>query len=351
MYPILSIVVGSLLLAGCAATATAPIALAPRTAPPPLLLPTAPTQYTVQPNDHIWAVADQFTAQPWRWNELWPEPTPLFAGDTIEIASGEVAPRLRLAAGGPRPIIKVSPQVRVQPLDQPIPVIPRIALRSFLQNAVVTNDDEWEDMPYVVGADDGRMIFDGGTTVYARGEYFQFRNAENYQVLRPAETYRDPQDGESLGRQLIYLADARLVRFDDESELATLTLGRTHRPILPGDRLLVLPDENELINFNPEAAPPNITGQVISHLDNKTLAGRFDSVVLNLGNDQVKVGHVLRIDTPNSQVTDPVTQEQVQLPDRRSGLVMVYRVFENVSYALVMEAQRPVRKADRVSSL
>ncbi len=351
-----SVIAFALLLVGCAPTPTSvAIAPTPRVAPPPLLLPTAPGQYTVQLNDHEWGVADRFTDQPWRWKELWASRTPLYPGDTIEVlpAKGDgTTPRLRLAALSDRPIIKVSPQVRTQPLDQPIPTIPRAALRSFLRDGLVVEDDDWAETPYLLATDDGRLTFDSGATVYARSPEgaVSFRD-ETYQVFRPGETFRDLESGDSLGQQLLYLADAKFVRFDEEREVAVLTLGTTMQPLQPGDRLLVLPDENELINFTPEAVTDGTQGRVIAHLDGKTLGGRFDNVVLDLGAERVNVGSVLRIDTPNAAVRDPVTNEQVELPSRRSGLVMVYRVFDQVSYALVMEAQRPVRKADRVSSL
>jgi hypothetical protein len=38
------------------------------------------------------------------------------------------------------------------------------------------------------------------------------------------------------------------------------------------------------------------------------------------------------------------------LPDERIGVLMVFRVFERVSYALIMQASEPVNKLDSVLS-
>ena len=40
----------------------------------------------------------------------------------------------------------------------------------------------------------------------------------------------------------------------------------------------------------------------------------------------------------------------VKLPDTRSGLVMVYRVYDRVSYALIMQSEGPVYLLDTVKN-
>jgi hypothetical protein len=75
-------------------------------------------------------------------------------------------------------------------------------------------------------------------------------------------------------------------------------------------------------------------------------------VSLNRGrNDGLETGHVLALHTADQTAVD-VTKPRndpdslIKLPEERYGLVFVFRVFDRVSYALVMNADRPVNISD-----
>ena len=43
-------------------------------------------------------------------------------------------------------------------------------------------------------------------------------------------------------------------------------------------------------------------------------------------------------------------QETIVLPEQRAGLVFIFRVFEKLSYALVMQTTQPIRILDTVQT-
>ena len=60
-------------------------------------------------------------------------------------------------------------------------------------------------------------------------------------------------------------------------------------------------------------------------------------------------GHVLAVLSNGRVVTDRTVERptQVKLPDERHGLLIVFRVFDRVSYGLVLQAEQPVSAGDR----
>ena len=46
----------------------------------------------------------------------------------------------------------------------------------------------------------------------------------------------------------------------------------------------------------------------------------------------------------------PVFDDALVLPDERNGLIFVFRVFEKLSYGMVMRASRPIYVGDSVQT-
>ena len=78
-------------------------------------------------------------------------------------------------------------------------------------------------------------------------------------------------------------------------------------------------------------------------------------VVLNLGDRSgVQPGDVMAIETRGGLIIDPRSasrKDVVRAPNSRTGVVMVFRTFEKVSYGLVMESTRPVSINDIVTGI
>jgi hypothetical protein len=99
-----------------------------------------------------------------------------------------------------------------------------------------------------------------------------------------------------------------------------------------------------------------VQGRVVSiygGLNTVGEAGKFSIIAVNRGKaDGLELGHVLALYRDRGTIVDPTmpkfSADVVQLPEERYGLVFVFRVFDRVSYALVMSASRPVHPRDVV---
>lgn len=327
------------------ASTSAPPLLPTPPLPPLQLKEGYPVRYTVQPGDTVWTVAELYLDNPWRWHELWrdSETEKLFPGEIIELDFVSDRPVLRLVEGE-RSTIKLSPEVRVEYINQEIPTITQDAVQAFVDNSVVSSEADWKGAPYIISSADGRNIMQTGAVVYARGAEF---DQAQYGVYRPEGELRDPDSNTFLGFSLIYVGEASL---DEEGDPARLVLESTRQPVRAGDRLLPSEgDDGGVFSFDPVAAPPDSFGQIIKLPNGEITAPRYATVIVNLGNlDGMRPGSVLEVIKDGGQGKDPLTGELVQLPGERAGFLVLYRVFDRVSYGLVTNAKRPIRVADRV---
>jgi hypothetical protein len=297
----------------------------------------------------------------WHSNPQVENPHLIYPGDILSIYFIDGKPVLevqrdgrRIRAGIPSemvgkeyPTVKLSPQVRVKGLEEAIPTIPYDAISQFLSRPRVVAEGELESAPYVMAHADEHIIGGAGFRIYARG-IAQNSEIGDYVLVRAGQTYLDPKSGEVLGYEAIYLGEARLVRNGDPS---TLQVTSSAREILRGDRLL--PKDNDQVrrSYMPRAPQNRIEGSIISVFDGVAQIGQYQVVVLDLGRQEdIESGHVLAINQRGAVTKDTISGDTVKLPDERAGEVMVFRVFERVSYALVMRATRAIHILDQVTN-
>lgn len=321
----------------------------------------APERYTVKKGDTLWDIARHFLNDPWLWPEVWHinqairNPHLIYPGDVITLAWVEGRPVLTLEgaeavppsmARPDLPTVKLSPQARVEALDKAITTLPKEVIGPFLYRPFIVSEHELDKAPYVVGNYGNKVIAGEGDRLYVRrlgaGE------AVNFHVVRKGVPYVDPDTNEILGYEAINLGEVRLVRLGDPT---TFTVTKAYKEILKGDYLI--PEEVEVVdmNFFPRAPERSVAGRIISVADGVAKIGQYNVVVINKGMDQgLEPGHVLEIHQAGDIVRDPYSRSRVRLPEERAGYMMIFRPYERVSYALVMEAFRELKIHDYVYS-
>ncbi|WP_409524378.1 LysM peptidoglycan-binding domain-containing protein [Nitrincola sp. MINF-07-Sa-05] len=311
-----------------------------------------PTEYVVVPGDTLWDISARFLNSPWLWPEVWgvnpqiDNPHLIYPGDVVYLTWVDGRPRLGLRSGGSDGVKKLSPQVRVQPLERAVPAIPLRDIMSFLNDNRVLEYDALETAPYVVGAENKRIISGAGDRIYARGELLAPDRLQG--IYRPVREYVHPGTGEFLGYELFKVADTAVASQQDD--IVTLELRRTREEVRSEYRVLPGGESRIQSMFYPKPAPYTEDGLVIDILkDGVDKIGQYDPVVLSVGRrDRVEPGDVFAIYSQGETLRDPVTGESIQLPAEEAGVLMVFRSFDRVSYGLIMRATNVISIGDEI---
>ncbi|MBB3226407.1 LysM repeat protein [Luteibacter sp. Sphag1AF] len=347
------------------------------------LRPDHPDTYTVRKGDTLWGISARFLSKPWLWPEIWQanpqvsNPHKIYPGDVLNLSMSGNSPHLGL-------------QPRVREEGEPITAIPLNELRMFLKDTRVLDPDAVEQSPYVVGFEEGRLRAAPGQKIYARD--LDAQPGQRFAIVRPTHRFRsfkdvgtmdrgsfvaDPLDsdvsmsnspwhedstnnghfgrGDSRGLEVTVVGTAETLRAGDT---ASLILVDSTLEIRKGDRLLPVDDAPYDPYFYPHA-PKSMPSdpRVIAFSDALDAVGSRQVIAISAGSaDGIDNGTTFTVMSAGETIPDDVasnserrgTGRSVKLPDEFGGHVMVFRTFEHVSYALVMDSLRPLHKGDRV---
>jgi len=386
------------------------LATAPALADTLKLQDNAPDKYVVVKGDTLWDISGKFLKDPWRWPQIWKmnreeikNPHWIYPGDMIVLDRSGKEPHLSLVKGSKDGMetVKLSPGVRATEIrNEAVPSIPIRVIHPFLSQPRVVAKGALDDAPFILGSNVERVVLGSGDDAFATGGK---PGVTRWNVLRPGKALKDPETGEVLGYEVEYLGDARTLV---EGAPQKIRITQSVREILPKDKL-VEADSSTPFEYVPHAPENKIRGRIISAYGGLSDSGRYQTVVINRGSrDGLEPGHVLAVYREGLAVTltrdekdrmawvkeksagipdggawlysevrclkegGKATYDQivdvrnsfrstclgnnsdnaVKLPDTRSGLVMVYRVYHRVSYALIMQSDGPVYLLDSVKN-
>jgi nucleoid-associated protein YgaU len=301
-----------------------------------------PDRYVVQEGDTLWSIANKFLKDPWRWPLIWQEneqienPHLIFPGDLLVLTSD-----FHLK------VVRLEPSIHRTSLDRAITTIPPHIIQPFLTSSLIVDEGELESAGHIIGGVEDELILGKLIKFYARG--LGQDTADEYRIFRVGRTLRDPETAEVLGVEGIHLGDAAMERQgEDVSKLQILS---SNREIRPGDRLVPIEEKAPLSYYTPHAPDRHVSGWILLAPRGVRDVGRFDVVIVSGGErDGLEEGHVLKAMFHRGTRKDPVTGEEFMIPDEVSGLMMVFKVFEKLSYALIMEATRAISVGDKFES-
>ena len=323
--------------------------------------PTAPATYTVKRGDTLWDISAMYLKDPWLWPEIWhvnPQlvnPHLIYPGDVLALVYGaDGRPSVYVqTAGGAR----LDPMLRSLPLNGAIATIPYSSIAAFLERPSVISKEQLRSAPRIVALRDHHVIAGAGHVVYVQGIDRAAQRNGRYAVVHVGDPIKDPDGRGMLGYQGIYAATGLLT---EPGAPATVTLTDSAREALVGDRLLQV-DNDVPLNFLPRSPRNDVTGRIISVMEGVSLIGQYRIVAINRGkSDGLESGHVLAIDQAGEMIRDQTGSPvfglkigsafgpRIKLPDERAGTLLVFKVYDRMSYGLVVEARRPIRLADVV---
>jgi len=320
-----------------------------------------PSKYFVKNGDTLWDISGRFLQEPWQWPEIWQineeisNPHLIYPGDEIRLSYVNGEPRLSVKRGVEETVmsngtVKLTPRVREIANDEAIPAIPASAIQSYLKEGLVVDRKEIVEAPYLVGGRDRRVIFGEGDTVYARDTATQWEDLDQgYGFYRPGEQYVDPDTNEVLGYEARQIGLGRVASHD--GDMITLRVTDSSEDLRIDDRLFSTEDRRVRAVLYPSAPDTKIEAKVIRFFDRLNSVARNDVVVINKGlRDGLKEGNVLDIYGQGEVVRDRQQGDMVQLPREKTGSMVIFRVFDKVSYGLIMESMRPIYMNDIAES-
>ncbi len=347
----------------------------------------APGRYVVVKGDTLWDISNKFFKDPWKWPQIWglnkeavKNPHWIYPGNVIyldpntktlhfgALPTSQVAlvaavpPSVELASE----IQKLSPKIRVIKSEHgAIASIPNNVIAAFLTKPLVIENEEIEGAPTLIGSIENRSLLSFGDTVFARG--MPLNKGSLWQLYRPGKALIDPDTDGILAYEAIYLGDARIQKYDGltmnrwgqaqlqndaslqkNDEITTLKITKSVLDIQKGDSFIQSSVELSS-SYIPRSPSFKIKAKVISIYGGVDQGGQNAIVTLNKGQrDGLENGHVLAL--YKEREVSKHSGETYTLPAFRYGLIFVFRTFDKVSYALVMQVQRTVQLLDSVET-
>ncbi len=346
------------------------------------LSPNAPDNYTVKRGDTLWAISGLFLKSAWRWPELWgmnldeiKNPHLIYPGQRLflEKMNGRATLRTRQSESGEIPMetVRLSPRTRTEVLaNNALPTLRNSLIEPFLAEPVIVDENGLKAAARIVAAQEGRVMLTRGDRAYARGQGDAAlsddpsKKQKTYRIFRNATPLKDPVTGEVLGHEAQYVGRATLVRGESIQEStgkdgqpqtdivpATIDITAAKEEMRVGDRMLPEP-EQQFMSYVPHAPQGLVEARIVSVYGSAVVnAAQNQVVAINRGTrDGMENGHVMAIMKDGARLIDKTDEARtpVKLPDERTGLLMVFRTFEKLSYALVLEITDGVKVGDRL---
>jgi hypothetical protein len=336
------------------------------------LVPHAPASHRVAPGDTLWAIAGLFLRDPWRWPELWgmnleqiADPHWIYPGQMLYLQTRHGRAWLSPEpVDGKPPVVYLAPGIR--PVDeagrQPLPTLPSHVIAPFLDESMIVDGAALAAAPRIVASQDDRVLLGVGDRVYARADTAELltlpeQGRRRYRIVRAAPPIVHPQSGQLLGYAAHTVGRAELLQAGRAASgtgadrtapvAATLVVRSVRQEVQLGDRLLPEPPL-EIANYLPHAPQDlNFRATVVALADDWVgQAGQHQVVLIDKGRaDGLDAGTVLAMFRHSAPQADPTA---LQLPDEQLGVLMVFRVFPQLSYALILQTRSPVLVGDRI---
>lgn len=328
----------------------------------------SPKSYVVVKGDTLWDISAKFLATPWRWPELWGlnkqivNPHLIYPGDVLSLIEVDGKPRLVIKRGKKK--LTMTRHGRKSSKVNPIPTIPLKDIEQHLTEQQVVTVDDYENLPVLVGAERNTLFYKKTDVVFINQK---INKGAKYGIYKKGRLFSSPKTNETLGLELQLVATGIAVESAGISQLELLSI---KSEVNNGQVLMPLREGDLPAYFLPEAAPKNISSSVIDSAKMHRESGKYEVVIIDGGTNQgIKQGSVFSAYTPgkiqfvdsDGVVRDPanyrsydrikayfVDDETQRLPNVYRGKLMVFRSFENLSYALILDIKRPVRIGDEL---
>lgn len=330
--------------------------------PPPQIKADAPNRYVVKKGDTLWDISGKFLKSPWRWKEIWAvnkqikNPHLIYPNDVIimciikgktlvGIDTGEGCAGIEKAMAEP-----VSPPAKttteVVSLAGSVPTIPLSSIEAWLDRNIIVSPDDFKATPYIIASKNKNLLTGMGDKIYAKG--VPLIVGQRYGIYREGKPYIDPANQKIIGLEVTQVATG-IVTDVAGNGVSSIELKQNFgKEVQEGDRVFIEVGNYIPPMFYPQSAKVSRGGRVIRIMDSINKAAKGSVIAVNLGTQQgAKAGDVLTVFQRGALVRDDLGGGgAVRLPSEQTGFVMIFKAFDNISYAYVLEAELPISVND-----
>ncbi|MGR5222236.1 LysM peptidoglycan-binding domain-containing protein [Vibrio parahaemolyticus] len=308
-----------------------------------------PHTYTVIKGDTLWEIASLYLRSPWRWNELWGDnphiqnPHLIYPGDTLTLTWVDGQPQLSR-----KPWMTLSPVIKSR-TKMPIgAVAPEVAARYITQNVLMT-EAQLDQYPRIVGSSRGLEFVSQHDEIYIDYQ----GQVQQWVIYQKGESYH-AEDSTVTRWRLKPVAVARSDRLRDQ--MTVLHLTEFVHELKVGDIAMPKAMVEEFAaqaHFSPKPGPPLDQLRILGLLDSLYFAVQGQSVVLNAGaSSGIEAGSSYKLQRYSNEFRFSTGQvglsksnmgsPELDLPVFDIGQLMVIRVYDHFSIALITDAREPV---------
>ncbi len=326
------------------------------------LRPGHPNEVIVTKGDTLWDISGRFLQNPWEWPKLWranpqvKNPHLIYPGD-----------RLRLKWVNGQPTLVHS---RGKRTGSAIPTVDYSHLEKFLMRPYLLDKSDIETSGYLVAFGDQRLLATRGFTAYARK---LDPSMSDYIIVRPGDKpYRDHETDRPIGIPALYVGTVKVKQHGDPSVLVITDIAREARE---GDRLIPATHDEEHLHHHPSVPARSVRGHIIGVAGHLLASGRWQTVAIDRGaNDGLQPGNVLKVNSSAYEKTDwkrvPLDENRntefdnewarydvkrekywydveqrdpVIIPEEPAGEIIVFRVYDDISFGLISDSPRHLK--------
>lgn len=198
----------------------------------------------------------------------------------------------------------------------------------------------------MLASKNGNLITATGDKVYAKGAPLIV--GQRYGIYRKGEPYIDQSSNQMIGLEVHQVASA-VVTDVSATGVSSLQIRNIYdSEVQEGDRIFIEVDAPMPSAFYPAPAEVSRGGMIVRTMGALNYAAKHSVVAINLGTAQgIKPGHVLDVYKKGALVSDSFDHNTpVRLPSELAGQIMVFKAFNNISYAYVLDSEIPLKQGD-----